>query len=488
MNYSFPKISQKDYYQGTDFGNYQFISLDEIINQFQIAYVGEDKLIPKIKRSDISFHAHRALAELSFDVFKSYKSQEIVVPPSLTMVLPHDYINYTKLSRVDNNGIKRVLYPTSYTSNPFQIKQEDDGSYVFNESPNLLLNGDFSEKFAHWKGSGNKFSKPTVLDSVLNFVHTSASIDDVVYGPALAAWQQIDVSNVDYITISADGVAVAASGAGANAIPAGVLRFGLSTQQGDFNVVPVDTLSAVDVPQDTQSVIQASQNATADIFDIAYLEWNGETSTQQLNNIDVSQYNTVFVLITSLVDHTNNPTLSLQANNTIDNIVVQSFSGDDLQHASEDGLTSSTWSNYKSFNYTQDVDDYRYPNRYIDMEHRYGLKPELAQTNGSFYIDDRIGRIHFSSNINGKTVILDYISDGHGTDAEMQVPKLAEEAMYKHILYDVISTRSNIGGGRLAFHKKEKFAAVRKAKLRLSNIKLEELTQILRGQSKHIKH
>ena len=35
---------------------------------------------------------------------------------------------------------------------------------------------------------------------------------------------------------------------------------------------------------------------------------------------------------------------------------------------------------------------------------------------------------------------------------------------------------------------KEKFAAIRKAKLRLSNLKLEELTQILRGKSKQIKH
>jgi hypothetical protein len=36
--------------------------------------------------------------------------------------------------------------------------------------------------------------------------------------------------------------------------------------------------------------------------------------------------------------------------------------------------------------------------------------------------------------------------------------------------------------------KREKFAAVRNAKLRLSNIKLEELTQTMRGKSKHIKH
>ena len=37
-------------------------------------------------------------------------------------------------------------------------------------------------------------------------------------------------------------------------------------------------------------------------------------------------------------------------------------------------------------------------------------------------------------------------------------------------------------------YKKEKFAETRKAKIRLSNIKLEELTQTLRGSSKHIKH
>ena len=36
--------------------------------------------------------------------------------------------------------------------------------------------------------------------------------------------------------------------------------------------------------------------------------------------------------------------------------------------------------------------------------------------------------------------------------------------------------------------KKERFAEQRKAKLRLSNIKIEELAQIMRGKSKWIKH
>ena len=67
----------QEYYDGDDFGNYQFVSLTDIINQFMVIYIGEDKIIPKAKRLDVAFHAQRALAELSFDTFKSCKAQEI---------------------------------------------------------------------------------------------------------------------------------------------------------------------------------------------------------------------------------------------------------------------------------------------------------------------------------------------------------------------------------------------------------------------------
>ena len=86
----------QSYYQGADsvqrsgdenYGNYQFISLEDIVNNFIVAYVGEDKIISKIKRTDVAFHAQRALQELSFDTFKSTKAQEIVVPASLLSIL-----------------------------------------------------------------------------------------------------------------------------------------------------------------------------------------------------------------------------------------------------------------------------------------------------------------------------------------------------------------------------------------------------------------
>ena len=123
--------TEHSYYNGNDFGGYQFISLDHIINNFMIAYVGEGKIIPKVKRTDVAFHAQRAIQELSYDTFKCTKSQEIEIPPSLTMVLPQDYVNYVKLTWSDSLGIQHIIYPTNTTSNPKAIKQNADGTYDF---------------------------------------------------------------------------------------------------------------------------------------------------------------------------------------------------------------------------------------------------------------------------------------------------------------------------------------------------------------------
>ena len=288
--------TQQQYYSTespTPFGNYQFVTLEDIINNFLVSYVGEDKIISKIKRADIAFHAQRAMQELSYDTFKSIKSQEIVVPPSLTMILPQDYVNYVKAAWTDSKGIERVLYPASKTSNPLKINQDVNGNYQ--------------------------------------------------------------------------------------------------------------------------------------------------------------------------------------------------FTGDKLSTSND----SSTWNKFKdqpsapSFGEGYKYDDAIYD---YNVGQRYGIDPQYAQSNGSFYIDDLTGKIHFGSSINGKTVVLKYISDGLGTEAEMIVHKLAEDAMYKCIAYAVMSTKANVQEYIIRRFQKDKFAATRKAKLRLSNIKLEEITQILRGKSKQIKH
>ena len=205
-------------------------------------------------------------------------------------------------------------------------------------------------------------------------------------------------------------------------------------------------------------------------------------------------YDTVYVLITSytpmtevVASATTTPT-ALTSTNLLDDVVV-TYEGAS-PNLIRDG-DSTTWTKYKSSTPSENTtNDYDYDTDIYDLNlgQRYGLESSHAQVNGSFYIDDLKGLIHFSSNASGKTIVLDYISDSLGTTGEMQVHKFAEEAMYKWIMHAILSTRSNVPEYVVRRYQKEKFAAVRQAKLRLSNFKLEELTQTLRGKSKHIKH
>ena len=70
----------------------------------------------------------------------------------------------------------------------------------------------------------------------------------------------------------------------------------------------------------------------------------------------------------------------------------------------------------------------------------------------------------------------------------MKVHKFAEEAVYKHIAHAILSTSVNVPEYLIQRFKRERFAAVRQAKLRLSNLKSELIAQIMRGKSKWIKH
>ena len=116
------------------------------------------------------------------------------------------------------------------------------------------------------------------------------------------------------------------------------------------------------------------------------------------------------------------------------------------------------------------------------------MNPEITQINGWFTINEREGKFSFSSNLVDKIIILEYISDGLAYTEDMKVPKMAEEAFYAYIAYAIISVRPNIPEYIVARFKKERRAKIRNTKLRLSNIKLEEISQVFRNKSKIIKH
>lgn len=119
---------------------------------------------------------------------------------------------------------------------------------------------------------------------------------------------------------------------------------------------------------------------------------------------------------------------------------------------------------------------------------RFGGDPYLMNRNGFFIIDEANGTINFTSNLSGAVITIKYISDGVGSESEMKVPKLAEEAIYKYVAHAILSTMAQVPEYIVARFKKERRAAMRNAKLRLYDLKLPELTQVMRGKSKMLKH
>ena len=455
--------TQQDYYDGNDFGGYQFVSLDNIITNFTIAYVGENKIIPKIKRTDVAFHAQRAIQELSFDTFKSIKSQEITLPPSLTMKLPQDYVNYTKICWVDGNGIERPLYPTRHTSNPTPILQNEDGEYKLTAVATVGSTAPFNE---------------LALDGEYKEIQVGMIADNPSFGSGQFTNQSTGTAIVKAVSHSNGVTTITLGIAGTASTVSNLTDFNVSATSG--------TKFTFNFYKENEFLLL--EKTTVVVDDLTYIPLSPILT--QSPNVNVSS-----VKVGMLVSHVDFPvgTVVTDVNDNVitvsNNPLIASTAGKQVTFVSTPN-DSETWEKFQTVN-DIDVDDalaYNHDTDIYDLNvgQRYGLEPEHSQTNGTYYIDELKGKIHFSSNVAEKTVILKYISDGLATDEEMIVHKFAEEAMYKSIAYAILST-STFGQALVPRFKKEKFAAIRTAKLRLSNIKIHELVQTMRNKSAWIK-
>mgnify|MGYP001234220241 CR=1 FL=1 len=285
-----------------NYGSYEYVKLDDIVDNFIVGYTGTNKLLETIPRSQIVFHAKRGLQEFSYDTLRSVKSQELDLQPNNSCVIPQDYVNYVQVSWVDHLGVKHPIYPTTLTSSPTQpIIQDGDGTPI---------QGEFGQNLLATPSETNR------------------------------GWRKNNDNNL-----------------------------------------------------------------------------NGLIDAQDLN---ANIYNWTW--------------------------------------------WDAVWGQ------------------------RYGLEPEVSNMNGWFDIDRRRNMFNFSSNLKDQLIILEYISDGLAYDGDTKVPKMAEQAMYMHIAYSLLSTMPNIQEYIVRRYKVDRRAALRNAKIRLSNIKLSEFVQIMRGKSKWIKH
>ena len=291
-----------------NYGNYSYVTLEDIVNNYIVGFVGQDKLVPRVNRTDVIFHVKRALQEFSYDTLKSVKSQELNIPPSLSVILPQDYVNYVRMSWIDKLGVQRIIYPSNnLTDSPYNLPLQD--------SKGVPTQDNFGE-------------------------------------------------NLEGTSITEE-------------------------------------------------------------------RWATANTNLISQNYDFQQYN--------------------------------------------EGLD---W-----WGYNWGYGGYWY----WGWGEQYGMDPQYAQRNGWFTMNEREGKVSFSSNLRGRLIILEYISDGLAYDLDSRVPKLAEDAIYSYLNHAILASRIGQPEYIVQRYKREASAKLRNAKIRLSNIKLDEIVQVMRGKAKWIK-
>lgn len=137
-------ISQYQYYENggnnpesANWGSYQYVSLQDIVNNYMLMYVGNNQLINNVDRYQVLFHAKRAIQELNYDAFKEIKILQLNVGANLRYILPSDFVNWVRIS-IYNNGTLFPLSENVQTNYASAYLQDNNNNLLFDSSGNVL--------------------------------------------------------------------------------------------------------------------------------------------------------------------------------------------------------------------------------------------------------------------------------------------------------------------------------------------------------------
>lgn len=119
-------------------GEGQFITLEDIVNNFMVGY-SDDMLHGGEKmRHKVEFFAQRAVQEFSYDVF-TLKSQEWTPTPTGVPLwpMPQDFVSLVQVSYTDEGGIERRLRPRLDSTNPRSLVQDNQGNRMYDSNGKL---------------------------------------------------------------------------------------------------------------------------------------------------------------------------------------------------------------------------------------------------------------------------------------------------------------------------------------------------------------
>ena len=126
-------------------GLYQYTNLDDVINNFIVAYIGKGKVISGAPRHEVAFWAQRAVQEFSYDMFPTDKNLEFELGPNRTIKLPADFVRMTKVAWIDALGAERTVTRNRISSVAQAVVQDNEYEQVLDNTGDKII-ADTSEQ------------------------------------------------------------------------------------------------------------------------------------------------------------------------------------------------------------------------------------------------------------------------------------------------------------------------------------------------------
>lgn len=151
-------INQYQYYTNNEgnpndanWGSYQYVTLEDIVNNFMLIYQGNHELVNNLNRFQVLFHAKRGIQELNYDALKEIKILQLDLDSSHRFVLPSDFVNWVRISEW-RNGVLRPLTENIQTSYAKAYLQDNESNLLFDQDGNVLSPQDSEIDLARIRG------------------------------------------------------------------------------------------------------------------------------------------------------------------------------------------------------------------------------------------------------------------------------------------------------------------------------------------------
>ena len=179
--------------ENANWGEYQFVTLKDIVNNFMLMYVGDTNLVNNVKRYTVLFHAKRGIQEITYDALRNIKVLQMTMDDNLRFILPSDYINYIRIS-VEKDGVLYPLHENSKINYASEYLKDNSGDLLFDQDGEVLEAGNSQLDRARLAG----LPKQQFIDSGLRYGQWGWNLDGSWYfSYGIGGYYGLDTENAN---------------------------------------------------------------------------------------------------------------------------------------------------------------------------------------------------------------------------------------------------------------------------------------------------